>query len=306
MEIAILIPCLNEELTIERVVNGFKKELPNSTVYVYDNNSNDDTFKIASEANAVVKKEFKKGKANVILRMFNEIEADIYVMIDGDDTYPIEAIHSMIALLKEQNADMIIGDRISNGAYKNQNKRKFHNFGNSLIKTLINSFFKTNISDVLSGYRVFSRRFVKNYASSIKGFELETDLTLFCLNYDLKIDQFPINYKDRPPNSKSKLNTFNDGFKVITLFLNLYRLYKPLQFFSTISLCFAIFGLGLGYFPIREYIVKPDHYITKVPTAILAVSLIIMALLLFCCGLILDNLSKYDKRNFKQILLNSK
>lgn len=306
MEIAILIPCLNEELTIKSVVDSFIKELPNSTIYVYDNNSDDNTFKVASETKAIVKRELKKGKANVVLRMFNEIEADLYVMIDGDDTYPVETIKEMINLQIEQNADMVIGDRISSGAYKNQNKRKFHNFGNSLIKTLINSFFKTNISDVLSGYRVFSKRFVKNYASSIKGFELETDLTLFCLNYDLRIEQYPINYRERPANSKSKLNTFNDGFKVINLFFNLYRLYKPLHFFSVISLFIALVSLGLGYFPVKEYIIKPDHYITKVPTAILAVSLMIIALLLFCCGLILDNLSKYDKRNFKQILLHSK
>lgn len=306
MKIAILIPCLNEELTIKKVVNDFKIALPESSVYVYDNDSNDNTFTIATEAKAIVKKELKKGKANVILRMFSEIDADIYVMVDGDDTYPADAVKDMIRLLQDENADMVIGDRISNGDYKNQNKRRFHNFGNSLIKTLINRFFKTNISDVLSGYRVFSRRFVKNYVSSIKGFELETDLTLFCLNYDLRIEQLPIHYKDRPPNSESKLNTINDGIKVISLFFNLYRLYKPLQFFTTISLFVAFFGLGLGYFPVKEYIVKPDHYITKVPTAILSISLIIMALLLFCCGLILDNLSKYDKRNFKQILLNYK
>ena len=306
MKVAILIPCLNEELTIEKVVNDFKVALPDSTVYVYDNNSTDNTYKIATEANAVVKKESKKGKANVILRMFYEIDADIYVMVDGDDTYPASVVQNMIHILQEENADMVIGDRISNGDYKNQNKRRFHNFGNSLIKTLINRFFKTNIADVLSGYRVFSKRFVKNYVSSIKGFELETDLTLFCLNYDLKIEQYPIAYKDRPANSQSKLNTIDDGFKVISLFFNLYRLYKPLQFFSTIAFVIAFVGLGLGYFPVKEYIVKPDHYITKVPTAILSVSLIIMALLLFCCGLILDNLSKYDKRNFKQILLNNK
>lgn len=306
MNIAVLIPCLNEEATIGKVVSDFKEQLPESTIYVYDNDSSDRTSEVAHQAGAVVKKELRRGKANVILRMFYEIDADLYIMVDGDDTYPAETAVDMIKLMQENNCDMVIGDRISSGAYRTENKRPFHNAGNALIKTLINHFFNTHITDVLSGYRIFSRRFVKNYASSIQGFELETDLTLFCLNYGLTFDQHPIAYRDRPLNSTSKLHTYRDGFKVVKLFLNLYRLYKPMYFFGLISLFFLVCGLVLGVFPVREYLVNPDHYITKVPTAILAVSLVIIALLLFCCGLILDNLSKYDKRNFKQLLLHSK
>lgn len=306
MKIAVLIPCLNEEATIGKVVSDFKKQLPNGTIYVYDNGSEDRTFETALNAGAVVRKEFRRGKANVILRMFYEIDADFYVMVDGDDTYPAETIGDMMKLMHRNNCDMVIGDRMSSGAYRTENKRRFHNAGNALISTLINRFFSTNITDVLSGYRIFSRRFVKNYAASIQGFELETDLTLFCLNYGLTFDQYPVAYRDRPLNSTSKLHTFKDGFKVVRLFFNLYRLYKPMYFFGLISFFFLFFGLTLGFFPVREYLVHPDHYITKVPTAILAVSLVIIALLLFCCGLILDNLSKYDKRNFKQLMLHSK
>lgn len=303
MEIAILIPCLNEELTIEKVVKDFKTTLPNAIVYVYDNDSEDNTFEVAKNAGAVVVKEFERGKANVIHRMFSEIEADIYIMVDGDDTYPAESAPEMIELFLERKVDMVIGDRLSNDSYSKENTRAFHGFGNSLIKSLINNFFNANISDVLTGYRVMSKKLVKNYSSSIKGFELETDLTLYCLNYDLKILEFPIIYRDRPEGSVSKLNTISDGFKVITLFFNLYRLYKPLYFFGIIAALFFIIGIGLGMFPIYEYFYNDNHFITKVPTAILSVSLIIIAILLMCCGLILDNLSKNDKKIVK-ILMN--
>lgn len=306
MKIAVLIPCLNEESSIKKVINDFQNHLPNSIIYVYDNDSTDATFEIALKEGVYVKKEYRKGKANVILSMFYDIDADYYIMIDGDNTYPVEDAQVMIDLAIKYDSDMVIADRISSGAYKSENKRLFHNFGNHLIRKLINSFFNSNISDVLTGYRVFSKRFVKNYASSIKGFELETDLTLYCLNYGFKLNQHPIKYRDRTENSVSKLNTFEDGVKIISLFFNLYRLYKPLSFFGLISVIIFFTGLFFGAFPIFEYISKPDHYITKVPTAILAVSLVIISILCLFCGLILDNLAKYDKRNFKQILLNSK
>lgn len=306
MKIAVLIPCLNEESSIKKVVRDFQSFLPNSDIYVYDNNSTDNTFEIASAENVFVKKEYNKGKANVILSMFYDIDADYYIMVDGDDTYPAEEAQTMIDLAIKYNSDMVIADRISSGAYKSENKRLFHNFGNHLIRKLINNFFNTNIADVLTGYRVFNKRFVKNYASSIKGFELETDLTLYCLNYDFKYIQHPIKYRDRSENSVSKLNTFQDGIKIIRLFFNLYRLYKPLNFFGFIALIIFLIGLFLGSFPIMEYLSKPNHFITKVPTAILAVSLVIISILCLFCGLILDNLAKYDKRNFKQILINSK
>ncbi|MDR3272306.1 MAG: glycosyltransferase family 2 protein [Flavobacteriaceae bacterium] len=303
MNIAVLIPCFNEEFTVKKVVSDFKREIPEAKIYVYDNNSTDNTYQEAKNAGAIVKKEFKQGKANVALKMFREIDADYYVMIDGDDTYPAEYVMDMIRLAEEKNADMVVGDRLSNTSYKNENTRNFHNFGNNLVKRLINHFFQANIKDVLTGYRVFSKRFVKNYVSTIKGFELEIDLTLYCLNYNFNIEQIPINYRNRPDGSTSKLNTFSDGYKVIKLFFNMYRLYKPLNFFSFLSSILFVTGIVLGIFPIREYLYNADHYVHKVPTAIMAISLIIISFLLFCCGLILDNLAKIDIRIFKQNLL---
>lgn len=280
MKIAILIPCLNESLTIKKVIDDFKYYLPSSEIFVYDNASEDDTYQIAKEAGATVRIENNRGKANVILRMFNEIEADYYIMIDGDDTYPVDVAPKLINLMINENADMIIGDRLSNKSYSVENKRKFHGFGNSLVKLLINKFFNSDITDVLTGYRVLSKRLVKNYTSSITGFELETDLTLFCLSYDLKVRQYPIEYRDRPKGSVSKLNTYTDGFKVLLLFFNLYRFYKPLYFFGYLAIVFFAAGMFLGVFPIKEYIFNEGHYITKVPTAILSISLIIISILL--------------------------
>ncbi len=297
MKIAVLIPCLNEELTIGKVVRDFKELLPEAIVYVYDNNSDDQTVVIAQKAGAEVSLEYRRGKANVVLRMFSDISADFYVLVDGDDTYPAEHVVELINVAQGFNSDMVIGDRISNNSYAKQNKRKFHSFGNDLMKKLINIFFRTNLNDILSGYRVFSRRFVKNYASLAKGFELETDLSIFSLHYELAIKEVPVNYRDRPEGSTSKLNTFKDGFKVIITFFNLYRFYKPLSFFTIIASFFLLGGLFLGVFPVIEYL--KFNYVHKVPTAILSVSLVVISLLLFSCGLILDTLIKIDKKNTK-------
>lgn len=296
-KIAVLIPCYNEEVTISKVVNDFKQYLPQADIYVYDNNSQDNTIELAKKAGAIVKQEKKQGKANVVFTMFAEIDADIYIMIDGDDTYPVDCIEEMLSQFENDNCDMLVGDRLSNKSYKKENKRPLHNFGNGLVKNLINIFFGSELKDILSGYRIFSKKFVKNYASTIKGFELETDLSIYALNYHLRIEEYPIKYRDRPEGSFSKLNTFVDGFKVIKLFLNLVRLYKPFIFFGLISLIMLILSIGFLIIPIKEYF--EHQYVYKVPTLIFGVMLLIVSVLSFITGLILDNISIIDKKNFK-------
>ena len=303
IEIAVLIPCYNEEQTIKKVINDFQKELPESSIYVCDNNSNDRTFTIAKEAGATVFKEYKKGKANAVLTCFKNIKADFYLMVDGDDTYPAEYAKQMIEDMKTYNLDMLIGDRISNGTYKEENKRMLHNFGNRLIKELINKIFSAKLEDILSGYRVFSKSFVKNYATLAQGFELETDLSIFALNYNLSIKETPINYRDRPEGSFSKLNTFKDGLKVIKTFFNLYRFYKPLSFFTLLSAIIFLISLVIGSFPIYEYL--KFSYIYKVPSAILAISLTIISILIFTCGIVLDTIMKIDKKNTQLKIRNN-
>ncbi len=253
LKIAVLVPCYNEALTIGKVVEDFKTYLPNADIYVYDNNSKDETIAIAKKAGAIVRQEKRQGKANVVFKMFREIEADMYIMIDGDDTYPVECVREMVNQFIENNCDMLVGDRLSNNSYKKENKRAFHNFGNNLVRNLINVFFGSELKDILSVYRIFSKKFVKNYSSSIKGFELETDLSIYSLHYGLAIEEYSINYRDRPEGSVSKLNTFTDGFKVIKLFFNLVRLYKPLLFFGAVSVILFILGIIFMIVPIREY-----------------------------------------------------
>lgn len=296
-KIAVLVPCYNEALTIEKVVKDFQHYIPEAEIFVYDNNSKDATVEIATKAGAIVGNEKKQGKANVVFRMFREIDADLYIMIDGDDTYPVECIRDMVNQFIENKCDMLVGDRLSNKSYKKENKRAFHNFGNNLVRNLINIFFGSELKDILSGYRIFSRKFVKNYASSIKGFELETDLSIYALHYGLTIEEYSINYRDRPEGSVSKLNTFTDGFKVIKLFFNLVRLYKPLLFFGMVSIILFVLGILFMIIPIREYF--EYQYVYKVPTLIFSIMLIIVSILSLATGLILDNISIIDKKNFK-------
>lgn len=296
-KIAVLVPCYNEALTIEKVVKDFQQYIPEAEIFVYDNNSKDQTVEIATKAGAFVGNEKKQGKANVVFRMFREIDADLYIMIDGDDTYPVECIRDMVQQFTENKCDMLVGDRLSNNSYKKENKRAFHNFGNNLVRNLINIFFGSELKDILSGYRIFSRKFVKNYASSIKGFELETDLSIYALHYGLTIEEYSINYRDRPEGSVSKLNTFTDGFKVIKLFFNLVRLYKPLLFFGMVSIILFVVGILFMIIPIREYF--EYQYVYKVPTLIFSIMLIIVSILSLATGLILDNISIIDKKNFK-------
>lgn len=288
MQIAVLIPCYNEELTIKKVINDFKRYLPEAKIYVYDNNSTDNTYKIALSEGAIIKKEYHQGKGNVVRSMFRDIDADVYVLIDGDDTYPVDIAPQLIKYVTDENYDMVIGDRLSNGTYFQENKRGFHNFGNNLVRKLINVLFKNNIKDIMTGYRVFSKRFVKTMPVMSDGFQIETEMTIFSLIYRMNIKEVPIVYKDRPEGSVSKLNTFSDGFKVLVTLFDLFKNYRPLLFFSINSLLFIFLGLFVGVPVIYEFI--QTSYITKVPSAILATGFMLIALVFFAIGIILDYL----------------
>lgn len=292
-KIAILIPCYNEELTIEKVVKDCKNKLPEAFIYVYDNNSKDNTAAIASKAGAIVVPERNQGKGNVVRSMFRDIDADIYVMIDGDDTYPIDEINKLIDEVKN-GADMVIGDRLSS-TYYTENKRPFHNFGNDLVRWLVNTIFKSNITDIMTGYRAFSKKFVKTISVMSPGFQIETELTITALQYRYNIVSVPIQYRDRPDGSFSKLNTYSDGIKVLLTLFDMAKDYRPLFFFSIIGFITFVIGLVVGIPVIHEF--NLTHYITKVPSAILASSLMIITLLLVSLGLILDHQSNIDKKN---------
>lgn len=304
-KIAVLIPCYNEEKTIKKVALSFQKELPNAQIYIYNNNSTDKTLKIANSIpNVIVRNEYKQGKGNVVRKMFQEIDADIYVMVDGDNTYPAKAVHKLIEPIINKEADMVVGDRLSNGTYKYENKRKFHFLGNQLVKNIINILFKSKLNDIMSGYRVFNKKLVKSVPILSEGFELETELTLSCLDKRYIIKEIPINYKDRPKGSVSKLNTFKDGFKVLKTIFKIYKNYKPFRFFCLLSLFFLILGLTVGIPVIIEFI--KTSYITKIPSSILATGLILMSCISFQSGLILDTIVKNNKENYELSILNKK
>ena len=299
--IAVLVPCYNEGLTIGKVIDDFKMALPQATIYVYNNNSSDDTKTIALSKNVKVYDEYRQGKGHVVRSMFREIDADIYILVDGDDTYPADAAKDMVETMLETGCDMVVGDRLSNGTYFAENKRGFHNFGNNLVKNMINRLFHGDIHDIMTGYRVFNKRFVKCFPLMSNGFEIETEMTIFALANKLKVMQVPINYKYRPEGSFSKLNTFSDGLKVIFTIFNLLKEYKPLMFFSLLAFICIIFGLIMGTPVIMEYI--HFQYIYKVPSAVLAASLMIIAVLLFITGLIMDYI-KTMRLQLLQIELN--
>ncbi|MDT2428485.1 glycosyltransferase family 2 protein [Enterococcus avium] len=297
LRIAILIPCYNESLTIKKVINDFKRELPEADIYVYDNNSTDNTYEIALSEGAIVKKEPRQGKGNVIRQMFFDIEADYYLMVDGDDTYPAENSKELISALREGRADMVIGDRLSNGTYFNENKRAFHDFGNNLVKNSINRLYQANIKDVMTGYRGFNRMFVKSFPVMSSGFQIETEFTIHALDKRFKLVEIPIDYRDRPEGSESKLDTYSDGFKVLLTILKMFKDYKPLLFFSIISFIFFLFGLIFGVPVINEFI--HTGFITKVPSSILATGLMVFALLLLITGLILDTVVTNAKKEYE-------
>ena len=291
-KIAVLVPCYNEELTVTKVVKDFKKALPTADIYVYNNNSKDKTREKAIKAGAIVRDEFAQGKGNVVRSMFREIDADVYVMVDGDDTYPAEEVKKLIAPVLEGKADMVIGDRLSSTYYE-ENKRPFHNFGNSLVKGLINFLFKSDLEDIMTGYRAFSKKFVKCMPVMSDGFQIETEMTIFGLTNNMKLVNVPITYRDRPEGSESKLNTFSDGFKVLLTLFNLFKDNRPFLMFSLIGLIFMIIGLIVGVPVISEF--ARTAYVSKVPSAVLAAALMINAFLLFNVGIILDAI-KNEKR----------
>ena len=297
-KIAVLVPCYNEGLTIGKVVRDFRKQLPEADIYVYDNNSSDNTAAEAAAAGAIVRHEPRQGKGHVVRSMFRDIDADCYIMVDGDDTYPADAVQSLLKPVAEGTADMVIGDRLSNGSYFQENSRSFHGFGNNLVRFTINHTFSANLKDIMTGYRCFSRRFVKTFPVLNNGFQLETEMTLFALNYKLHIVEIPITFTERPDGSVSKLNTFSDGRRVLVCIFNMYRHYRPLSFFSIFAVILIILGLVVGTPAIIEYIT--DHYIYKVPSTILASALFIIALLLYMCGLILDSVEKNERQRVEQ------
>lgn len=300
-KIVVLIPCYNEELTIEKVVKDFKRELPEADIYVYDNNSKDKTAELAEKAGAIVRRENRQGKGNVVRTMFREIEADIYVMVDGDDTYPADFVHELIKPIKNNEADMVIGDRLSNGTYQQEIKKNFHEFGNNLVRGAINLLFNNKLKDIMTGYRVFSRMFVKNMPVMSPNFELETEMTLFALDKKFRIKEFPIVFRERPEGSESKINTVSDGIKVIKTIIKMFKDHKPLKFFSILFVIFLILGLVVGIPVVVEF--YKTGYITKMPSAILATGLITLAVIMEQCGLILHTIVKQHREDYELNLL---
>lgn len=303
-KIAVLIPCYNEEITIEKVVKDFKRELPAADIYVYDNNSKDRTIEIAKKAGAIVKTENRQGKGNVVRTMFREIDADIYVMVDGDDTYPAEFVHQLIEPVRNNEADMAIGDRLSNGTYQHEIKKNFHEFGNNLVRGSINVLFNNKLKDIMTGYRVFNKMFVKNMPVMSPKFELETEMTLFALDKKFRIKEIPIVFRERPDGSESKINTFSDGFKVIRTIVKMFRDHKPLRFFSIIFAILFVIGLIIGLPVIIEF--YKTGYITKMPSAILATGIMTLAVIAEQCGLILHTIVKQHRENYELNLLRYK
>ncbi|MDO4913915.1 MAG: glycosyltransferase family 2 protein [Bifidobacteriaceae bacterium] len=293
-KIAVLLPCYNEELTIGKVIRDFKQALPQATIYVYDNNSSDNTAKIAHDEDAVVRKEPRQGKGNVIRAMFEDIDADVYIMSDGDDTYPADASPAMVEKILE-GYDMVIGDRLSS-TYFQENKRPFHNFGNRLVRGSINGLFGANVTDIMTGYRAFSFTFVKTYPILSRGFEVETEMTIHSLNNNLRLFEMPIQYRDRPEGSVSKLNTIGDGVKVLSTIFRLIREYKPMPFFGTLSFLFTLIGIIFTVSVGLDFL--HTGIVARFPTFMGAIMLIVIGLLLFITGVILDVIAKNNRKDF--------
>ena len=299
-KIAVLIPCYNESKTIGKVIKDYKNIIPEADIYVYDNNSSDGTDEIARNAGAIVRYERKQGKGNVIRSMFRDIEADAYLMIDGDDTYPAEYAREMVDEVLNNHVDMVIGDRLS-ATYFTENKRPFHNFGNKLARGLINKIFHNNIRDIMTGYRAFSYQFVKSFPVLSKGFEIETEMTIHSLDKNFLLKEIPVQYRDRPEGSVSKLNTYSDGIKVLLTIFNLFREYKPMFFFNIFFLLCEIIGLSMFGVVLSEYF--SSGLVLRIPTLIVSVLFIFVGILLFVCGLILDIIDKKSKQ-FYELELN--
>lgn len=298
-KIAVLIPCYNESKTIEKVVKDFKKVLPEAVIYVYDNNSTDHTDEIAREAGAVVRYEYQQGKGNVIRRMFREIDAECYVMADGDDTYPAEFAPEMVEKVLNKKVDMVIGDRLSS-TYFTENKRPFHNFGNSLVRKAINLMFKTEIKDIMTGYRAFSYQFVKSFPVLSKGFEIETEMSIHAVDKNMLLENVVIEYRDRPEGSESKLNTYSDGFKVLKTIGRLFKNYKPLEFFGVISAILMILALAF-FVPVFSTYLRIGE-VPNFPTLIVCGFAVLAAIQSLFAGMILQNIVQKNRQDFEMEL----
>ena len=294
--IAVLIPCYNEAKTIEKVVKDYKKALPEADIYVYDNNSSDNTDKIAKKAGAIVEYEYKQGKGNVIRGMFRNIDADCYLMIDGDDTYPADNAREMCDLILNGKADMVIGDRLSS-TYFTENKRPFHNFGNKIVRFFINKIFKNNIKDIMTGYMAFSYNFVKGFTVLSKGFEIETEMTIHSVDKNYKLIEIPVTYRDRPEGSVSKLNTFSDGIKVLKTIATLFKEYKPALFFNIIAIICLLLSLIIGFPVIINYF--QTGLVPKFPSLIVSTILLVITLLMWITGIILQVINKKHKQLYE-------
>jgi len=299
-EIAVLIPCYNEAQTIEKVVKDFKNVLPEAVIYVYDNNSSDDTAQIAAKAGAVVRHEYQQGKGNVIRRMFRDIDAKCYLMTDGDDTYPADNAREMADAVLKRNVDMVVGDRLSS-TYFQENKRPFHNFGNSIVRWSINTLFHSNIKDIMTGYRAFSYQFVKSFPVLSQGFEIETEMSIHAVDKNMYLENVVIEYRDRPEGSESKLNTYSDGFKVIFTIIKLLRTYKPMFFFGLIALIFIALGVGF-MIPIIVEFVKTG-LVPKIPTLIVSCISILIGIVSFFSGMILHTITWKNRQDFEMKLV---
>ena len=297
-KVAVLIPMYNEEKTIAKVIDDFCSVLPeNSNIYVYDNNSTDNSYNIAENSHKVIlRKEYKQGKGNVVRRMFREVDAEIYVLVDADDTYSAKDLAKLISPIIDRKTDMVIGDRLSS-SYFTENKRRFHNFGNVLMKNLINTFFKSDVKDIMTGFRAFSRSFVKTYPCLSKGFEIETEMTIHAIDKNLYVENVTIDYKDRPSDSPSKLNTISDGIKVIFTFIKYFALYKPLLFFTILATIIFIVASIMVIPVLIEY--KKTHLVPRFPTLIVSGFLYIAALQSFFTGLMLELINKNNRQEFE-------
>lgn len=296
MRVAVLLPCFNEEPTIGKVVRDFRAALPEAEIYVYDNNSMDGTAQVAAAAGAIVRREPVQGKGNVIRRMFREVEADAYIMADGDDTYPADQAEALLRPVLEEGADMVIGDRLSS-TYFEQNKRPFHNGGNRVVRWLIRRFWHTDIHDIMTGYRAFSRAFVKSFPVMSAGFEIETEMTIHALDRRFLLREVPVAYRDRPEGSVSKLNTFSDGLSVLRTIILLYKEYRPLRFFTWLAALLALAGVLMLVPVLVEYF--RTGLVPRFPTLIVALFLMLAALLSLFTGLCLDVIVTKDRKNFE-------
>ena len=301
--VAVLVPCYNEAVTIAKVIDDFRRCLPDAIVYVYDNNSTDGTADIAREHGAVVRHESRQGKGRVVRSMVRDIDADYYIMVDGDDTYPAEAAVELLRPLIDDEADMVVGDRLSNGSYGDENDRAFHGFGNNLVRWLIKRIYGFKFSDVMTGYRAFNRVFAKTLPVMSQGFEIETELSIHAVDKAWRIAEVPIDYRDRPEGSESKLSTFSDGFKVLKMIMSLFKDYKPMALFGWVTVLLIALGFIVGVPVVVEF--ARTGLVDRLPSALLAVGLVISGLLSLVSGLILDTVVKGSRKQYELMVIDA-